>query len=91
MSDQDPKPRIKDPDATTECAVCGHVPGPFPECSTCHGSAKTQSRAYTRTEEQQGASSDPDRYKGGNVNVEVVSLPGSDPRFGGRPFGTSKH
>lgn len=89
MSDeQQDQPRIASPEATTECAICGHVPGPFPDCTTCHGKAQVQSRAYTRTEEQRGAQSDPDRYgPGGNVSPKVVSLPGSDPRFGGKPFG----
>ena len=81
MSEEQPA-RIPLPDATTECAICGHVPGPFEGCTTCHGKARVQSRAFTRTEETQGAQSDPDRYGvGGNVNPKIINLPGSDSRF----------
>lgn len=83
---EEQQPRIVHPEATTECATCGHVPGPFEACTTCHGRAQVQSRAFTRTEEQRGANSDPGRYgSGGNVNPKIVSLPGSDARFGGKP------
>lgn len=82
MSEEQPK--IQDPEATTECKICGHVPGPFPECTTCHGNGGIQSRAYTRTEEVQGALSDPERYgRTGNVNPKIVDLPGSFQPGGG--------
>lgn len=83
MSDE--QSRIVQPEATTECATCGNVPGPFPECTICSGRAQTQSRAFTRTEELRGADSDPDRYgPGGAVSPKIKQLPGSDPRFGGQ-------
>lgn len=81
MSDES-QPRIAHPEATTECATCGHVPGPFPDCTICNGKARVQSRSYTRTEEQRGAPTDPDRYgPGGAVAPKIKILPGSDPRF----------
>lgn len=68
---------VQPEEPTTECGVCGRVPGPFPDCELCHGNAKVQSRAFTRTEEQQGAKSDPDRYsRTGNVSPTIVVVPG---------------
>jgi hypothetical protein len=64
---------------TTECSICGHVPGPFADCEICHGNTTfTQSRAFTRTEESRGAKGDPERYsRTGNVSPKIVMVPGS--------------
>lgn len=67
------------PEAHTECSICGHVPGPFAGCETCHGNKQfIQSRAYTRSEEIKGAEADPERYsRTGNVAPKIVNVPGS--------------
>ncbi len=67
-------------EVTTECSICGHIPGPFKGCEVgCDGNPRfTQSRAFTQSEERLNARSDPDRYgRTGNVNPKIVSLPGS--------------
>lgn len=75
MSDQ-----VSKDEATTECSVCGFVPGPHPGCTICHGNLSfIQKRHYTRSEEQQGkGNNEPDRYGlDGNTNPRIVDLPGS--------------
>lgn len=68
-----------EPEATTECSICGRVPGPAPECEICHGNQSfTRQRQFTLSEERRGRETDPERYsRTGNVSPKVVNLPGS--------------
>lgn len=61
-----------------ECSTCGLVGYPPPECDLCHGTARVQSRAYTRSEEIRGQGKDETRYgRTGDVSPKIVKLPGS--------------
>lgn len=61
-----------------ECSTCGRVGGPLDACEICHGNGGTQSRAFSRTEQNQGLGKDEKRYGlGGNVSPKIVNLPGS--------------
>lgn len=64
---------------TTECSICGLVPGPQPGCEICHGNQTfVRDRQYTLTEQRRGQEVDPDRYsRTGNVGPKIVNLPGS--------------
>lgn len=67
-------------DTNVECSVCGMVGYPPPGCGICNGNARPQSRAFTRTEENQGKGGDNSRYgRTGNVSPKIVDLPGSMP------------
>jgi hypothetical protein len=71
---------VKSEEQTTECSVCGFVPGPHPSCSICHGNrAFFRTRQYTRSEEVRGdAPEKDDRYsRTGDVSPKIVNLPGS--------------
>lgn len=79
MSDEQVQSQSPEPEATTECTICGRVPGPVPACETCHGNRTfTGPRQFTLTENRKRQADDPDRYsRTGNVGPTVVSLPGS--------------
>lgn len=78
MSDQ-----TEQSEPNVECSVCGLVGKPPVGCDMCHGTAPIQSRAYTRTEENQGKGKDDSRYgRTGNVSPKIVQLPGSAPSQG---------
>jgi hypothetical protein len=71
---------VKSAEPTTECSICGFVPGPVPACNVCHGNRSfIKPRQYTRSEELQGkGKSDPDRYgPEGDTNPRIVHVPGS--------------
>jgi ribosomal protein S14 len=62
-----------------ECSICGLDGGPVEACEVCGGNRGfTRAKQFTRTEEIQGAKSDPKRYdRTGNVHPTVIHLPGS--------------
>lgn len=64
---------------TTECSICGHVPGPFQGCLVCHGNETfIAPRAFTLTEER---AKPKDESRTGDIGPKTVNLPGSfDPR-----------
>jgi hypothetical protein len=65
-------------ESNIECSTCGRVGGPDAGCEICHGRGGSQSRAFTRTEENQGKVGGTDRYsRTGNVSLKIVNLPGS--------------
>jgi hypothetical protein len=75
MSEEQVQPT---PEPEIECSVCGFAGQPPLACEICRGTAKVQSRAYTRTEENQGKGKDETRYgRTGNVSPKIVNLPGS--------------
>lgn len=78
VQSQSPEPQ-PEAEGTTECSVCGRVPGPFPECEICHGNTGfTRQRQYTLTESRRRDEVDPGRYsRTGNVGPTIVTLPGS--------------
>lgn len=45
-----------------ECSLCGRNLIPSPACSTCHGNAPVQERAYTLSEIRSGKAPQDDRY-----------------------------
>lgn len=66
---------VQDP---IECSICGLAGGPVPACEMCRGTAASQPRAYTLSEERQGMKNDPDRYsRTGDVSPKAVMVPGS--------------
>ena len=80
MSEESVQPQ----EATTECATCGHVPGPYEDCGICHGNGQVQTRAFTLTEERRKSDNDPDRYgRTGAVGPKIANLPGSGGLGGG--------
>lgn len=67
-----------------ECSLCGRDGVPPTACGTCHGRARTQSRAMTLSEERtQSRRNRNDRYgDDGGIGPRIVHMPGSDPEIG---------
>ena len=67
-----------------ECSLCGRDGNPPSGCGICHGTAKTQSRAHTLSEERAHPRKYADKRYGndGRVGPRIVNMPGSDPENG---------
>lgn len=67
------------PEPTTECTICGLVPGPSASCTTCHGNQSfIGPRQFTLTEERQRrATQASGTILDEGVGPRIVALPGS--------------
>lgn len=80
MSEENVSPNVApEVDQTIECAHCGIVGGPAPDCTLCKGNKTyVQERHFTLTEERKGENPHKgDRYgRHGEVGPKIVVLPG---------------